>query len=204
MSLDEFKNFLPKYLSEKSTEKLLESLRQFPENIDEKIYTNHLQNESVIFQGDGLFDLPYYNFESDESKNVNGIVLSNTCDVDLSNKRLLDIQLSHSPLVKLRKFKQIILKNTSKTKEQVDNYIEHIKRQKVTNIFYLPKKHKDSEEYIVMFDRVMSIPNKTIDRNKLDKKRMFTLSDYGIYLFIFKLSVHFNRFQDKVERKSLI
>lgn len=204
MSLDDFKDYLPKYLSEESTKKLLTSLNQFPENIDQRLFTNYLENEKLIFQGDGVCELPYYDYLSGTKKDIKGIIMSNTCDIDLNNKRFQETNISFAPILSLKNYELIISKKSNKTPKQIKDRIKDIKSQKITNIFYLPKKHKDSEEYIVMFDRVTSIPNKTIDRNKLDKKRIFTLSDYGFYLFIFKLSVHFNRFQDKVERKSLI
>ena len=48
------------------------------------------------------------------------------------------------------------------------------------------------------------MPNTLIERDKINYNRIFTLSDYGAYLFLLKLSIHFTRVQDKVERKSII
>ena len=59
------------------------------------------------------------------------------------------------------------------------------------------------DDSIVFFDRVCNFPNNKIPRENLKEQRLFTLSDYGSYLFLLKLSIHFTRIQDKVERKSV-
>ena len=56
------------------------------------------------------------------------------------------------------------------------------------------------EESLVFLDRIFNINNKYIDRSNLENIRIFSFSDYGFYLLIFKLSVHFSRVQEKVNR----
>ena len=46
----------------------------------------------------------------------------------------------------------------------------------------------------------MSVDNSYISREELNSKRLFSLSDYGFYMLLFKLSVHFSRIQEKVNR----
>jgi hypothetical protein len=67
----------------------------------------------------------------------------------------------------------------------------------------LPKIEGKLDDSIVFFDRVCNFPNKLIVRQNLKSRRLFTLSDYGAYLFLFKLSIHFTRIQDKVDRRSM-
>jgi len=76
-----------------------------------------------------------------------------------------------------------------------------IKRQEITNAFYLPKKEHIIEESIVLLDNVNSCKVDYFTERGIKGIRLFTLSDYGFYLFIFKLSIHFTRVREDVERR---
>ena len=93
-------------------------------------------------------------------------------------------------------------KNSSKTKKQIDAHIISIKEQKLTQIFYLPKIKGQIEDSIIFLDRVNSCPIELLKTKELKNERLFTLSDYGAYLFVFKLSIHFTRIKDNVDRFS--
>ena len=54
------------------------------------------------------------------------------------------------------------------------------------------------EDYVVLLDDLHSIP---LASHPGDQK-LFTLSMAGFYLFIFKLSVHFCRLHEHVDRRS--
>ena len=83
---DELKKYLPKYLSEENYKTLLAELKSFPYNIDGRMYTSML-DKNVIFQGDGLKKMPIIDLANIERgvKKVSCLILSNTCDMDLSN-----------------------------------------------------------------------------------------------------------------------
>lgn len=50
------------------------------------------------------------------------------------------------------------------------------------------------------FDRAISLPlTEDIVKNMCGNK-LFTLSNFGLYLFLFKLSVHFTRIQERIDR----
>lgn len=204
MNFDEVKIYLPKFLSEESDRVLFNGLKDFPENIDERLYTTYLNDTRIIYQGDGLNNLLVVNLPKPEVKPAPSIILSNTCDIDLQNERNFPSQIVYAPIFSLDKYKLILLKNSKKSKEQIVDHINAIKRQEITQIFFLPKFDGKLEESIVFFDRVNNMPNTLIERDKITTNRIFTLSDYGAYLFLLKLSIHFTRVQDKVERKSLI
>jgi len=55
--VEDFKTYLPKYLSTAAQEDLFAELGQFPTNIDKRLYTTRLRDEANIFQGDGLVGL---------------------------------------------------------------------------------------------------------------------------------------------------
>lgn len=93
---ENIKKFLPKYLSAESYKELIEGLRCFPENLDSRFYTGYLK-EKIIYQGDGIKGFPTINFNTMEKKDCQAIVLSNTCDMDLANKRMFGSQIVYAP-----------------------------------------------------------------------------------------------------------
>lgn len=202
MNLDDLKIYLPKYLSGESEKELFNSLKNFPTNIDQRLYTNHLKSEPIIYQGDGLKNLLAINLPSTETKVVSGMVISNTCDIDPENKRNFPSQIIYAPIIDFEKYSHSLKEKLPVQK--VDGHLEAIRKQYVTQIFYLPPFSDKLNESIVFLDRLHNIGNDYCDRSELDSSRIFTLSDYGNYLFLFKLSLHFTRIQDKVERKSTL
>jgi hypothetical protein len=202
MNLDDFKLYLPKFLSSESDKELFDSIKDFPNNIDSRIYTNYLSDSEFIYQGDGICDMLFVNLPDPKIKTVPSMVLSNTCDIDLNNVRNFPSQVVYAPIINLGKYQDALYQNSNKKKEQIDSHIQSIKKQEITQIFYLPGVDGKIDESIVFFDRVCNYPNKLISRENLKDRRLFTLSDYGAYLFLLKLSIHFTRIQDKVERKS--
>jgi len=201
MNLDDLKIYLPKYLSEESEKQLFDSLKDFPTNVDQRLYTNFLENEPVIFQGDGLQNLLAVNLPSTETKVVSGMVISNTCDIDPSNKRNFPSQIIYAPIIDFDKYSNSLKSRLSEDK--VEGHLNAIRKQYVTQIFYLPPITDKLSESIVFLDRLHNIGNDYVNRSELGSSRIFTLSDFGNYLFLFKLSLHFTRIQDKVERKSI-
>lgn len=203
MSLDDFKLYLPKFLSAESDKELFDSLKDFPGNIDSRIYTNYLSDSNIIYQGDGINNMLFINLPDREIKPVPSMIFSNTCDIDLANTRNFPSQMVYAPIINLTKYKEVLYTNAQKSKAQIDAHINSIKNQEITQIFYLPKVDGKLEDSLVFFDRVCNCSNKSIDREDIKERRLFTLSDYGSYLFLLKLSIHFTRIQDKVERKSV-
>ena len=87
---EDFRAFLPKYLSTADQQDLFAELSQFPPNIDKRLYTDRLRGEPVIFQGDGLTDLPVTNLPNPRIGNARHVmvmsaanfqsIISSTCD----------------------------------------------------------------------------------------------------------------------------
>lgn len=204
MNIDDFKIYLPKFLSAESDRDLFKGLKDFPENMDDRLYTSYLKDSKLIYQGDGINDLLVVNLPQSDIKPVPGIIFSNTCDIDLENQRNFPSQVVYAPIFNLGKYQLSLINKSKKTKEQIIDHISAIKKQEITQIFYLPKLDGKLDDSIVFLDRVNNMPNKLLDRENIPDKRIFTLSDYGAYLFVLKLSIHFTRIQDKVERKSIM
>ncbi len=203
MNVENISVFLPKYLSATSEAELFSGLKDFPNNIDDRIFTRYLEGENVIYQGDGIIDIQVYNPVSLEVKNKECIVLSNTCDIAPENKRNFPSNIVYAPIIKLDDYVNIILSGTSKTKEQIESHLSSIRKQRITQIFYLPQYGDKLVESIVFLDKLYNLPISMIDRGKLRDTRLFSLSNYGIYLFLYKISIHFTRIQDRVDRKGI-
>lgn len=203
MNFEDIKIFLPKFLSAESDKELFKGLKGFPENIDGRLYTNYLKNSEIIYQGDGILDMLVINLPDKDIRPAPSIILSNTCDIDLANPRNFTSQIVYTPIFNLEKYKTVLYEKSKKGKDQLDGHIASIKRQEITQIFFLPKLDGVMEESIVFFDRVNNISNNFIKRNNIPANRLFTLSNYGAYMFLLKLSINFTRIQDSVDRKSI-
>lgn len=203
-SIEDIKKYLPQYLSTTATASLFEELKHFPENIDNRIYTEKLKSETTIFQGDGLKDLLCINLPNTNTKPLLGMVFSNTCDIDIQNDRLFDARLSFAPIFNLEKYKSALFEeyvnSNLKPVNSINSHIDDIRKQNISQIFYLPKGGALDNESIVFLDRINNLPSNYFTKQQVVNNRAFTLSDYGFYLFLFKLSVHFTRIRENVER----
>lgn len=199
MPMEDIKSYLPKYLSEDNYKNLLKELKSFPENIDQRLYSKP-QSLDTIFQGDGYKNFPYVDLLHLDlgSKEVKGIILSNTCDLDLDNKRPYPSSIMFAPIIEIAKYTEILM-NRGVNPDIIDNHLKSIRKQSVTSILFLPRNSRIPES-IVFLDRIMNIDNSYICRDQLQSQRLFTLSDYGFYMLLFKLSVHFSRIQERVNR----
>lgn len=203
MQLDDIRVYLPKYLSSENYEQLISELRSFPANIDKRMFTSGLERD-IIYQGDGLRDMPIVNIE-DLGLGVKYrpcMVVSNTCDMDLANTRLYPTTILYTPILQLSKYTHILEKYGA-TAEKIKNHIADVKAQKVSSMFYLPSTG-DMDESVVFLDRILHVSQKYVDRNSVDNRRLFSLSDYGFYLFVFKISMHLSRIREGVNRGSLV
>lgn len=199
---DNIKLYLPRYLSSPASDEMFESIRDFPKNVDGRFYTSHLRNNNLIYQGDGLNDMLVVNLPDSNIQKAPSIVFSNTCDISESNDRHFDSNIVYAPIFNLAKYKKLITEKSSKSAEAIDNHIAAIKKQHITQIFYLPKLGSDFDDSIVFLDKVNNCTSKLFEGEDVTKRRVFTLSDYGAYLFVLKLSIHFTRIWNGVERKS--
>jgi hypothetical protein len=202
MKFENIKTYLPKFLSAESDKELFAGLKEFPDNLDSRFYTKHLTDTETVYQGDGINDMLVVNLPEAVSKKAPCIILSNTCDIHLDNTRNFPSRIVYAPIFNLRKYKDSLYSLSKKTPEQINDHIFSIKRQEITQIFYLPENKDGMKESIVFFDRLNNCPNSFFDSKEVKSRRIFTLSDYGYYLFLLKLSIHFTRIQDRVERKS--
>ncbi len=153
----------------------------------------------VMLQGDGWRGFQLFLFDSGERRSVRGVVLSNSCDVDPENPRDIPARLIFAPLVKLSAYEALLVKNGIEA-AKIGAKIAAIRAQKTTNIFFLPASGPLAEDYVVRLDEAQSMPV-AAHINSGDREKLFTLSNTGFYMLAFKLSVHFCRLQERVNRK---
>ena len=196
-SLEDAAVFLPKYLSADQQRGLYSELKNFP-NSNFTFYDQSVRFKNDLLQGDGWKGLTAINFMSLDKKDISGIIISNSCDIDITNTRDFDINILFAPLVKLGDFRQLLLKS-GQDPTAVENKIHDIKRQYNSSIFYLPECPHVFEESIVLLDDIHRHPLSDFAQKK--KTKLSTLTMAAFYLFLIKLSIHFHRVQENVPRQ---
>ena len=199
ISEEEIQRYLPKYLSPESYSEIISELKDFPDNLDKRMYS--LLNENVIYQGDIIKDFPIIDLRHLENgtKYRDVIVLSNTCDIYDGNSRLNQNNIVYAPLIQLERYISY-LQQCGEKGDIIQNHINSIKKQRNSSILYLPASGIISDS-IVFLDSVLSISTSFLNGKQISGIRIHSLSNYGFYLLLFKLSVHFCRMQEKVDRK---
>ena len=99
--------------------------------------------------------------------------------------------------------------------EKITGFIKNLKNNLINNILYLPHfvtqfPNFEIPESIVRFDKITTLKTKQLSnfeniffRDNNDGDVFFTLSNYGFYLLLFKLSVFFCRFKEGIDRNKI-
>jgi hypothetical protein len=194
--LEQARIHLPKYLSPEKQDDLWSALRAFPDG--RSIYSSERPvGREEILQGDGWRGFVAINFHSLERKTLSGIVISNSCDIDLANAHALSPSVVFAPLISLSRY-VLLLQEANQAPEQIESHCRTIRQQRVASIFYLPPLGDVLPERIVLLSDVHGHP--LGDFAATERSCLFTLNQFGFYLFLVKLSIHFTRMQKDVER----
>ncbi|MUH04040.1 hypothetical protein [Commensalibacter melissae] len=202
-----FSDYLPNYLTDATRRSLQKDLKKFLSNeeISENPFINN--KEQHFLQGDILQNVPFPYWSNNKfntyNQNTLCILLTNTCDMDISNKRPYSIDCTLAPILRYSKLKKLLQKQKF-SNEKINQFQENLKKYQITNFFYLPIDndarycpHDDGS--IIALDKAFSLPRRLL---KLDQ-RVKTLNQFFSYLLLFKMSVHFCRFHDKVDRNTI-
>jgi len=203
ISFDNVKVFLPKYLTPDQEKELFIELENFPNNIDMRFFSRIGENETTIFQGDGYDKMLVINLPDPTIRELPAIILSNTCDNNPGNVKKFKSNICYAPLFRLDKYKKVLL-DGGESEQAIESHIKTIKKQWVAQIFYLPKTSSLDVEHIVFFDRIISCSTDHLRETSVHKHKIFCLSDYGFYLFVIKLSIHFTRINEGESRGSYL
>ena len=198
ISFEEIRQFLPTFLSQGSETAFLDEIKHFLASESRPFYSSALAVHSTLFQGDGLEGLLVINLPDETIGKAAVLLFSNTCDVNPENTRFFPTHVSYSPIFPLDRYLDALRRSYSA--ERVKTYEEAVRQQLVTQIFFLPKGGKLTGDSLVFLDRTLSSSATTIDPKTVSDIRLFALSDFGAWLFALKLSIHFCRIRDRVDR----
>ncbi len=196
INIDDLKEHLPYYLTQDQQDGLVKALKDFPEKAN---YFTLLHADQIL-QGDGWGGLYIMSFPSGNGKLVKGILLSNSCDIAPENKRNTPPLVTFAPLISLAKYIDLLVKN-GLDKDRINAAVDSIRLQRTTSIFYLPKGGDLKEEHIALLSDLHTVPVQAFV-DEPSREKLFTLSLLGFYMFLMKLSIHFCRFHEKVDRPS--
>ena len=141
----------------------------------------------------------FISMPNSKTREGKALIISNTCDMHKDNNRISKKQILYAPIIVLDKYRHRISQGNYKQAQIID-HINSIKRQELTNVFYLPSYAGILEESVVLLDRIINCNPSYITSNKLKEKRLFSLNNYAFYLLIFKLSMHFSRIRENIDR----
>jgi hypothetical protein len=190
---------LPRYLSDEKIDYLLKGLEDYPNMSN--IYAN--SPPDYWMQGDIFKDIdyPYYVDGKYEIAKTDAMLISNTCDVSLDNMRdFYTSQLAFVPVANLQSYENGLL--TKFSRERVKSHIDAIRKQGITSFFYIPPKSTHDQEKFARFDMVFSIylKNMKITKEQLLSNRVLSFSNNGFYILLYKISRHFTRIFEAIDR----
>lgn len=188
--------FLPKYLNAEGTKRLFEELGSFPDNLDTRMYSSVHLDKKTVFQGDVIAELPLFDLKTQRLTSRKGIIISNTCDISEDNSRRVPNFVTWAPVLSLQSYRNAL---TSDGHKGVDDHIRELRLQRVTNILFLPSL-PGLDDCFVRFDMAQSFSMDCIKPADLVSQRLASFSNYGFYLLVLKLSIHFSRVMECVDR----
>jgi hypothetical protein len=208
---DKFINSLPSYLTSTEKERLQIALKQFHHDsngkeIDYSRFYKDYQHGHFM-QADLLKEIrvaiwnePTTSFNKGYT---NAIIISNTCDISYANKRDLSTkECLFAPLVDFQKYLSD-LRYAGYSDDKIMSFSNAVKAQTKSNIFYLPVHFKEQKEYIALLDNIFWFPTAELNSYipDIDENRITSLSLFGYYLFILKLSYHLCRLPETCDRE---
>jgi hypothetical protein len=198
--MENFGVFLPRYLSEASANVLLQDLLKFPSEFDSRIFSfTAAASSDLIYQGDGFDKLDFVFLPKTEKLSCKGLILSNTCDMDLTNEKAVSRLIIYSPIFSLARFEAQLIK--TKGLDFTKEYMGKIRRQEISQLFYLPAGPQTQEESFVDLAQINHCTREILSEEQVKTNRLFSLNNTGFYVLLFKLSVFFCRLQEGIDRK---
>jgi hypothetical protein len=211
-ALELIRTFLPKYLTPEQQDNLFKTIQEhFPLSTDPSQIYSKLSETDYYYQGDCIIDIPFSNFHQGEFQTayLTGIIASNTCDISPDNERFDLPNIQFSSVFSVNEY-IAILNQRGVSEQRVKSFLTNLKGNRITNLLYLPEKRNGDEiimeESFARFDTNVTLPMSIFNDTTYNKAyspqgdRLFSFSNYGFYLFLIKISVHYCRFREGVFR----
>ena len=194
--IDHLERFLPTYLTATSKRTLSDQIRAHPD--DKHYFATSWDGPSEPIQGDGWNGFTKIDFHTRNRHVIAGIVLSNSCDINEDNPSLRSRNIIFAPIIPLRSYENRIRNLPDTPEDKIISHLDAIRKQDTTDIFYLPKSG-GTPEVIVQFDDIAAQPIGIFTETG-ERKKLFRLNNYGFYIMLMKLSIHFTRFGEELDR----
>lgn len=184
---------LPPYLSDQRAPAFAEALKDLPSA--RPFYANIKDPDPL--QGDLWADVLFLEYPSGTARRTPALLLTNSCDASSDNKRLSPISLTFAMAASFAKYRDML--SAKYGADKIANHLEDVRGQRVTSMLFLPADGQRFDDRIVFLDRTQSLPLQALQSDK-DSRRLVSLSDTGFYLLSFKLSIHFCRLKEGIDR----
>lgn len=186
---------LPSHLSSGEKRELFEQLQEA--TLGRMVYYTTL-NDPEPMQGDGWEQIDWVDPAIGERRKLRAAVLSNSCDITTANRRIFPTNIVFGILVRLSKL-ILVLREERIAEQTIEDTVRDIRRQRLTYMFYLPDGPGTDNEYVLLFDNIQAQSLARFQENP-ERRRIFSLSQAGFWLFLVKLSAHFCRAGEAVHR----
>ena len=201
-------HLFPDYLTATEKGRLFQALEQFKDahakgKWSNKVYSHFYATsaDNYFLQGDLIREIRYPDWNSEDKiyqrTYTDALILSNTCDLDLTNIRKAYKQVVLAPIIELDQYIEEF------TDEQdLEEMVKSIKSQTKSNILYLPPNLMSDKDYICHLDKAFWFPIEELNSYLPDiaQTRISSLDYFGYYLFLVKLSYHFCRLPEEKQR----
>jgi hypothetical protein len=210
---DNFELLLPNYLTSEQKTRLKDSLGQFTlkrevENPSGELdYSNFVTKQPCDYfkQSDLVYQIRYPHLNEEifefEKYYTTAIILSNTCDISDENTHTLNKkQCVLAPIIELEIYIQTLRASESFSEERLASFLNELKLQRITNVFYVSD--NGGQEYIALLDKIFWFPTEELNSylEDINENKLFSLTHFGYYLFLLKLTFHFSRFPESLDR----
>lgn len=188
---------LPAYLTAADQAAIAKGLRDFTQSQRLQGFY-HATRDPEPLQGDVWGRIDVFNFNTGERKRVRALLVSNSCDIAAGNERYMQPKVTVATVIAMTAYEQLLLAN-GLSEMRVGDHLKQVRAQAVTHMFYLPAGAAMNGEHVALLQDLHSLPMQAMAEQP-PKPRLASLSQCAFYLLLFKLSVHFCRFLEGVDR----
>ncbi len=193
---EQAETFLLPYLTTERREGFLKSLTDFQSL---NAYFAKIADPEPL-QGDAWHGFTVFRFEDGSREVIKGIVLTNSCDLAGGNERYFPPSLTFAPLIPLQVYERV-LKEKMGDDTRIANHLRDVRAQKVSSHYFLPDLAGVGDCFALLSD-AYSMPLEHFSE-KNGAHRLASLSQVAFWLLLFKLSFHYCRFHEGIDRDAV-
>lgn len=194
-TLERARALFPESLSSDSIEAALDELARITEGHG-FITGNHPEPR---LQGDIVERVPYLvrNSNGYEVVLARVMLLSNSCDMANASSRIVSPRVTVAPAMRISRWRAM-LDSLGASTQAIDSMVREAARQATSAILYVRADGVLEEDLVVLLDQAQSLAVEDI--NTSSNTRLGVLTDRGHWAMLLKLSTHFCRLREGVDR----